>query len=148
MFGLGVQGEIPADLRGTMLRNGPGNFEFGEDRMCHPFDGDGLICSFAFSDEGVLARRKFVRTAHMQEEMAAGPFPLYFWFLRIKQSALPHHSGRLRSVSALRPNIQTCTEPCVHSLQEHTKLQFSNLRYAMCTSARAPANCNAAHSCT
>jgi carotenoid cleavage dioxygenase-like enzyme len=45
-------------------------------QMCHPFDGDGLICSFAIKQGEVLARRKFVRTQDMQKEMAAGePLP-------------------------------------------------------------------------
>lgn len=34
--------------------------------------GDGLICSFAIEGGEVLARRKFVRTADMRAEMAAG----------------------------------------------------------------------------
>lgn len=67
-----MQGTIPADLNGTLYKNGPGNFEFGGQRMTHPFDGDGLVASYAFSNGEVLARRRFVRTKALREEMAAG----------------------------------------------------------------------------
>lgn len=66
-----MQGTVPADLRGTLLRNGPGNFEFGEQRISHPFDGDGLVSAFSFDGGSVLMRRKFVRTKAMKDEMAA-----------------------------------------------------------------------------
>eukprot|EP00892_Ulva_mutabilis_P000995 jgi/Ulvmu1/10897/UM007_0074.1 len=66
-----IKGTMPTDLRGTLLRNGPGNFDYGLQRLLHPFDGDGLINAFAFEDGEVLMRRKFVRTKAMKDEMAA-----------------------------------------------------------------------------
>lgn len=66
-----LQGTIPRDLRGTLLRNGAGNFDFGDQRITHPFDGDGMVSAFAFQDGDVLMRRKFVRTQAMKDEMAA-----------------------------------------------------------------------------
>jgi all-trans-8'-apo-beta-carotenal 15,15'-oxygenase len=38
-----VEGTIPAELRGTLLRNGPGLFEIGDKRIAQPFDGDGMV---------------------------------------------------------------------------------------------------------
>jgi all-trans-8'-apo-beta-carotenal 15,15'-oxygenase len=68
-----VQGEIPADLKGTLLRNGPGNFDVGPgQKIQHPFDGDGVIQSYSFNEGQVVMRRKFVRTAAQREEMTAG----------------------------------------------------------------------------
>lgn len=35
-----IQGQVPKDLKGTLLRNGPGNFNFGGWQH-PPLDGDG-----------------------------------------------------------------------------------------------------------
>lgn len=77
-----LQGEIPKDLQGsTLLRNGPGNFDYGPGepnsgttaRLSHPFDGDGLLWSFAFEDGGrVFLRKKFAHTKCLRDEMGAG----------------------------------------------------------------------------
>jgi all-trans-8'-apo-beta-carotenal 15,15'-oxygenase len=67
-----VQGKIPLELHGTLLRNGPGNYEYGEHARRHPFDGDGLVCSFAFRDGQVIARHKFVRTEALVRELTEG----------------------------------------------------------------------------
>jgi all-trans-8'-apo-beta-carotenal 15,15'-oxygenase len=71
-----MQGRIPSNLHGTLLRNGPGNYEYGEDVRRHPFDGDGLICSFAFKDGQVLVRQKFVRTEALVQEVTQGALML------------------------------------------------------------------------
>ena len=34
----------------------------------HPFDGDGMVCSFAFRDGKVFFRNKFVRTKGFLDE--------------------------------------------------------------------------------
>src|SRR6185295_13889150 len=40
---LEVEGTLPAELRGTLFRNGPGQFgQFGR-RYGHPFEGDGAV---------------------------------------------------------------------------------------------------------
>ena len=44
-----VEGEIPKELRGTWLRNGPGLLDINGYRVHHPFDGDGMICAIAFA---------------------------------------------------------------------------------------------------
>jgi all-trans-8'-apo-beta-carotenal 15,15'-oxygenase len=67
-----MQGKIPLELHGTLLRNGPGNYEYGKDARRHPFDGDGLVCSFAFRDGQVTARHKFVRTEALVRELTEG----------------------------------------------------------------------------
>ncbi|EGJ29704.1 lignostilbene-alpha,beta-dioxygenase family enzyme [Moorena producens 3L] len=42
-----VEGEIPQELQGTWLRNGPGLLDINGYRVHHPFDGDGMICAIA-----------------------------------------------------------------------------------------------------
>lgn len=43
-----VRGTIPAGLKGTLFRNGPGRLERGGQWVHHPFDGDGMISAFRF----------------------------------------------------------------------------------------------------
>lgn len=37
---------MPAELEGTLLRNGPGLFEIGGKRISQPLDGDGQVRPF------------------------------------------------------------------------------------------------------
>jgi all-trans-8'-apo-beta-carotenal 15,15'-oxygenase len=68
-----VEGVIPATLRGTVFRNGPGNFERGGRRFKHVLDGDGLICRIAIDGSSGRASfaSKFVLTpSYVAEEQA------------------------------------------------------------------------------
>eukprot|EP00898_Chlorokybus_atmophyticus_P000238 jgi/Chlat1/1214/Chrsp115S00745 len=60
------------DLNGTYMRNGPGKFEVGTDRVVHPFDGDGLVASFSLQNSRAYFRCRYVRTAGYEAELAAG----------------------------------------------------------------------------
>ncbi|KAK9837122.1 hypothetical protein WJX81_004609 [Elliptochloris bilobata] len=72
-----VEGAVPEALRGTLFRNGPGNFERGEHAYAHPLDGDGYVTAFSFNADGrVHFRSRFVRTRELAAEQAAGA-PLY-----------------------------------------------------------------------
>ena len=67
-----IEGEVPAGLRGTFYRNGPGRLEVGGQKYGHWFDGDGMVCSFTFDDDGVRFRNRYVRTKKYLGETAAG----------------------------------------------------------------------------
>ncbi|MGB7484865.1 MAG: carotenoid oxygenase family protein [Phormidesmis sp.] len=67
-----IDGEIPADLTGTVFRNGPGLTDINGYRLKHPFDGDGMINSIAIKDGKAFYRNKFVRTAGFVAEQASG----------------------------------------------------------------------------
>jgi all-trans-8'-apo-beta-carotenal 15,15'-oxygenase len=69
-----IDGEIPADLTGTLFRNGPGLLEVGGQPVHHPFDGDGMICAIAFQNGRAHFRNRYVRTQPYQEEQKAGKF--------------------------------------------------------------------------
>jgi carotenoid cleavage dioxygenase len=73
---LRVEGEIPADLNGVYLRNGP-NPRFEPNGSYHPFDGDGMIHGAHFDRGRVTYRNRWVRTAAWQEEDRTGRSP--FW---------------------------------------------------------------------
>jgi all-trans-8'-apo-beta-carotenal 15,15'-oxygenase len=70
------RGALPADLRGTLYRNGPGRLERGGHWVHHPFDGDGLVTAVCFGAEGARLSNRFVRTEGWLAEEKAGR-PLY-----------------------------------------------------------------------
>jgi carotenoid cleavage dioxygenase-like enzyme len=47
---LDVEGEIPAWLSGSLIRNGPGRFEVGGERVEHWFDGLAMLHKFRFEE--------------------------------------------------------------------------------------------------
>ena len=51
------RGSIPAELQGTLYRNGPGRLERGGQWVHHPFDGDGMVTALRFSPDGVFELR-------------------------------------------------------------------------------------------
>lgn len=71
-----IEGAIPSDLEGTLFRNGPGLLDIGGSPIRHPFDGDGMISSFAFKQGRAYYRNRFVRTEGYVSEQDAGK-PLY-----------------------------------------------------------------------
>jgi carotenoid cleavage dioxygenase-like enzyme len=68
---LEVIGEIPNDLNGVYLRNGP-NRQFGAPGRYHMFDGDGMIHAAHFDNGTMRYRNRWVRTKAFHEESAAG----------------------------------------------------------------------------
>ena len=75
-----VQGTIPAGLRGTLFRNGPGRFDRGGYRKQCILDGDGMIQAFRFAGgKSVRYQNRFVRTAKWNEEEKSGQFEYATW---------------------------------------------------------------------
>jgi len=69
-----VEGEIPRDLCGTFIRNGPGITEVYGKKLKHPIDGDGMVCKLTFTNGQAHFQSKFVRSKHRQEEEKAKKF--------------------------------------------------------------------------
>lgn len=67
-----VEGQIPAELNGTLFRNGPGLLDINGHKIHHPFDGDGMISAIAFQDGRAYFRNRHIRTAAFVEEEKAG----------------------------------------------------------------------------
>ena len=92
-----VIGEIPKELEGTLLRNGPAMYIRGEgnDRFEKSYlDGDGMVTSVAVKDGKAYFRNKFVRTEDFDKEEELGKYtepsiftakdprkPAFFWRL-------------------------------------------------------------------
>ena len=71
-----IEGEIPAELEGTLLRNGPGLLDINGTPVRHLFDGDGMVSAITFQDGRAYFRNRFVRTRGFLREQKAGK-PLY-----------------------------------------------------------------------
>jgi all-trans-8'-apo-beta-carotenal 15,15'-oxygenase len=69
---LALTGEIPASLRGTYYLNGPARFARGDVRYRHWLDGDGMVCALRFGGGGARLTARFVRSAKLAAEEAAG----------------------------------------------------------------------------
>ena len=65
-----IEGQIPAELSGTLFRNGPGLLDIAGTPIHHPFDGDGMIAAFTFQDGKAHFRNRFVQTEAYQQEQA------------------------------------------------------------------------------
>ncbi|XP_018427126.1 PREDICTED: beta,beta-carotene 9',10'-oxygenase-like [Nanorana parkeri] len=57
-----VRGTIPKWIRGSLLRNGPGRFEFGNDKFNHWFDGMALMHKFNIDNGSVTYMSKFLES--------------------------------------------------------------------------------------
>jgi len=68
---LAVEGELPAELFGAYVRNGP-NQVLPPKNLYHWFDGDGMIHAVQFRDGRASYRSRFVRTAGLADEARAG----------------------------------------------------------------------------
>ncbi len=66
-----VIGEIPKDLNGVYLRNGP-NRRYEAPGRYHWFDGDGMIHAMHFDNGKVRYQNRWVRTEAFKAESAAG----------------------------------------------------------------------------
>lgn len=59
---LPVEGELPGWLTGSLLRTGPAQFEVGERKMRHWFDGLAMLHRFGFADGEVSYANRFLGT--------------------------------------------------------------------------------------
>ncbi len=70
-FDLPIAGELPRELHGTLVRNGP-NPQFAPRGRYHWFDGDGMIHAFRLREGRASYRNRWVRTQRFALERAAG----------------------------------------------------------------------------
>ncbi|MCL4446464.1 MAG: carotenoid oxygenase family protein [Actinobacteria bacterium] len=126
---LSVRGEIPADLRGAYLRNGPNPLYPPLGSYSFPFEGDGMLHGIWVDDEGrARYRNRIVWTPYARLERDAGkalwagimtpylpgpdtvPEPYANTF---KQSAfinIIHHGGRWLALSEVDPPREVSAE--------------------------------------
>ena len=116
---LEVSGRIPRELNGTYYRNGP-NPAFEPPGRYHWFDGDGMIHAITLADGRAHYRNRYVLSAGLKEERAAGR-GLFSGLLDIDPSEAPRfkntgntnivwHAGRL--LALMEAAFPTRMEPC------------------------------------
>ena len=66
-----VRGQIPAELRGMFVQNGP-NPRFSPPGFAHWFDGDGMVHGVDFRDGVASYRNRWIRTRGLEEDLRAG----------------------------------------------------------------------------
>lgn len=74
-----IEGNVPDFVRGTYYQNGPARFAVGDLRYRHWLDGDGMVCSLCFEEDGITFTNRFVRSTKFVDETEAGR-PLYRTF--------------------------------------------------------------------
>ena len=67
-----VRGKLPADLRGTLFRNGPGSMAVGEQPYGHWFDGPGMVSAVTFADGKAHFKNRYVRTPKYLKDFGSG----------------------------------------------------------------------------
>ncbi|EAY30311.1 carotenoid oxygenase family protein [Microscilla marina] len=67
---LEVIGEIPQDIHGTYVRNGP-NPRFEPEGHYHWFDGDGMLHAIQIENGKAIYRNRWIRTSNFKEETQA-----------------------------------------------------------------------------
>ncbi len=67
-----VSGAIPAGLRGSLYRNGPGRLERGGVRVGHWFDGDGAVLGVHFNNAGATGVYRYVESEEFLNEARSG----------------------------------------------------------------------------
>ncbi len=66
-----IHGRAPADLAGSLYRNGPGKFHRPGGSVDHWFDGDGLMRAFRVSDGVATLEARFIDTPKRRADAAA-----------------------------------------------------------------------------
>ncbi|PZD75078.1 Apocarotenoid-15,15'-oxygenase [Acaryochloris thomasi RCC1774] len=69
-----IEGQIPAGLRGTLYRNGPGRLQRSGQYVDHWFDGDGAILAVHFTEAGAIGLYRYVQTQEFQTEEQANQY--------------------------------------------------------------------------
>src|SRR5688500_4349045 len=69
---LEIEGTLPAELRGTLYRNGPGQFGLHGTRYSHPFEGDGAVTAVRLDNGRAFGASKVTESTGLREERAAG----------------------------------------------------------------------------
>gem|GEM_PF-2356029 len=87
-----IEGEIPTELSGTLLRSGPGLMQVGDDGL-NFFDGHALIAGVSFADGRALFRSRFVRSPLYERETQAGAL--------LQRRVFTNHPSRWSNLFAL-----------------------------------------------
>ncbi|MEO0466049.1 MAG: carotenoid oxygenase family protein [Pseudomonadota bacterium] len=69
-----ISGALPDEFEGSLYRNGPAWFRYGDDYTGHWFDGDGMVQRIAFGNGKAVHSGQFVQTHKHKAEQEAQKF--------------------------------------------------------------------------
>ena len=96
---LPIDGEVPAWLSGTLVRNGPAQFEVGDESYNHWFDGLAMLHAFRLEDGQVGYKNRFLQSTSRREAMEKGEIS------RAEFATDPCRSIFRRVMSIFRPRL-------------------------------------------
>jgi len=96
---LPVEGAMPQWLSGTLIRNGPAQFEVGTDTYNHWFDGLAMLHAFQVADGEVSYRNRFLESRSRSEALEHGQIS------RAEFATDPCRSIFRRVMSIFRPRL-------------------------------------------
>jgi carotenoid cleavage dioxygenase-like enzyme len=111
---LPVKGNLPEWLRGTLIRNGPGAFQVGQERYRHWFDGLAMLHRFNFDDSQVSYTSRFLQVDAYTQAQQQGRI-VYSEFATDPQRSF---TQRVRSV--LSPQTTDNAKVSITRIHGHT----------------------------
>ncbi|XP_018898703.2 carotenoid isomerooxygenase [Bemisia tabaci] len=131
-----VTGTVPEWLRGSLLRNGPGNMKFGNMKFKHLFDCSALIHRFSIADGKITYQNRFLQTKAFKKNSSANriivtefgtkavPDPCHSIFKRVSSVFNPSEcwsDNALVSIYPIADQYYAFTEvPVIHRIQPDT----------------------------
>ncbi|MCJ8737373.1 hypothetical protein PDJAM_G00023160 [Pangasius djambal] len=118
-----VKGSLPEWLQGTLVRNGPGLFSFGETSYNHWFDGMALLHSFTIKHGEVTYRSKYLRSDTYNSNMEANRIVVS----EMGTMAYPHASKNMltKMITFINHTIPDFTDNCASNI-----IKYGNDYYA------------------
>lgn len=100
-------GAIPHDLSGVYVKNGPGEFEIGNNTLDHWFDGSAFLHAFTFKDCTLHYQSQFLKTKHYVDSHAKkrlvyplfASVPKFKWWEIIREVITGRRSGNNSAIS-------------------------------------------------
>ena len=64
-----IAGKVPEWLEGSIYRNGPGRYEYGNDTFKHLFDPSAMIQKLKFENGRVFYQRRLINSTHTMRNL-------------------------------------------------------------------------------
>ncbi|MEM9491681.1 MAG: carotenoid oxygenase family protein, partial [Myxococcota bacterium] len=123
---LDVDGVIPDELTGTVLRNGPGLFSSHGQRYDHWFDGDGAVSAVRFAGGRARGAVRVVESRALVEERAAGRM-LYGGYATIQPGLLRRLRGVVKNAANTSLMVWNDRLLALHEGSRPTELSLDDL---------------------
>ncbi|KAK3533663.1 hypothetical protein QTP70_024016, partial [Hemibagrus guttatus] len=116
-------GSLPEWLQGTLVRNGPGLFSFGETSFNHWFDGMALLHNFTIKHGEVTYRSKYLRSDTYKDNTLANRIVVS----EMGTMAFPHPSKNMltKMITFVHNTIPDFTDNCAGNI-----IKYGNDYYA------------------